>query len=123
MTSTFFWSSLVLRVSGDALGVTRAGSGLAEWDRVHDGLGFLELCDRERAAQTSDPARLVATLGKAVVHLRPRVRPDRPGLDLPADPAADVDVVGENAGGEAQLGRVGAGDRIGLGVEHLKRRY
>src|SRR5581483_11463511 len=69
-------------------------------DRVHDGLGFLEVGDCERAAEPADPALPETALGEAVVDRRPGVRPHRPELDLATDAAADVDVVGEAAGGE-----------------------
>jgi hypothetical protein len=89
---------------------------------VDDGLGFLELGDGQGPAQAADAALLVAALGEAVVDRRPRVRPDGAGLDFAADPAADVDVAGEDAGGEAVFGGVGARDGVGLGVEDLEGR-
>jgi hypothetical protein len=82
---------------------------------VDDGLGFLELGDGQGAAQAADAALLEAALGEAVVDCRPGVRPDEAGVDLAADPAADIDAVGEDAGREAIFGRVGAGDRVDLG--------
>src|SRR5580692_4252864 len=93
------------------------GLSLERRNGVDDGFGFLEVSDGEGTAQAADAALLVAALGEAVVEFRPGVRPDSAGLDFAADPAADVDVGGEDAGGEAELGGVGAGDGIRLGVE------
>lgn len=89
---------------------------------MDDGLGFLELGDGEGAAQPADAALLVAALGEAVVDRRPGVGPDGSGLDLAADPAAGVDVAGEDVGREAVFGGVGARDRVGLGVEDFEGR-
>jgi hypothetical protein len=54
-----------------------------------------------RVPQAADAALLEAALGEAVVDCRPGIRPDGAGVDLAADPAADVDVAGEDAGREA----------------------
>src|SRR5580658_4866810 len=87
---------------------------------VDYGLGFGELGDGQGAAEPADAALLVAALGEAVVDRRPGVRPDGAGLELPADAAAGVEAGGGEAGGEAVLGRVGAGDGVGVGVEDLE---
>jgi hypothetical protein len=87
---------------------------------VHDGLGFLEVGDRERAPKPADPALFEAALGEAVVDRRPRVRPDRPELDLATHAAADVDVLGEDSGRKAELCCVCARDRLGFSVEDLE---
>ena len=89
---------------------------------MHDGLGFLEVGDCERAAKPTDTALLEAALGEAVVDRRPRVRPDGAGLDLAADSAAGVDAAGEDAGREAIVGGVGERDGVGLGVEYFEGR-
>jgi hypothetical protein len=79
---------------------------------VDDGLGLLELRDGQGTAQAADAALLEAALGEAVVDRGPGVRPDGAGVDLAADPAADVDVAGEDAGRQAEFGGVGAGDGV-----------
>ena len=98
------------------------GLALERRNGVDDGLGFLELGDGQGAAQPADAALLVAALGEAVVDRRPGVSPDSSSLELAADPAADVDAAGEDAGREAIFGGVGARDRVGLGVEDLEGR-
>src|SRR5580693_888652 len=102
--------------------LVQGGLALERRDGVDDGLGFLEVGDGQGPAQAADAALLVATLSEAVVEPRPRVRPDGAGLDFAADPAADVDAAGEDAGREAEFGRVGARDGVGLGVEDLEGR-
>jgi hypothetical protein len=89
---------------------------------VDDGLGFGELGDGEGAAQPAGTALLVAALGETVVDRRPRVRPDGAGVDLPADPAADVDAGGKDPGRQAIFGGVGALDGAGFGVEDFEGR-
>src|SRR5580693_5786054 len=76
--------------------LVQGGLALERRDGVDDGLGFLEVRDGQGTAQAADAAVLVAALGEAVVELRPGVRPDGAGLDLAADPAADVDAGGED---------------------------
>src|ERR1700677_1185882 len=111
------WPTTSMRLADMSFSLT-----LERRDGVDDGLGFLELRDGQRAAQPADAALLVTALGEAVVRRRPGVRPDRAGLKLAADPAADVEAVGEDAGGEAVVGGVGARDGVGLGVEDLEGR-
>src|ERR1700761_2490493 len=104
-------------------GMSLSFGSTLEWrNGVDDCLGFLEVGDGQRAAQPADAALLVAALGEAVVEFRPGVRPYRAGLNSAAYPAADADVVGENAGGETEFGGVGARDGVGLGVEDLEGR-
>jgi hypothetical protein len=97
-------------------------SVLERGDGVNDGLGFLEIGDGQGATQAADAALLEAAFGEAVVERRPRVRPDGARVDLAADPAADVDAAGEDAGREAIFGGVGERDGVGLGVEYVEGR-
>jgi hypothetical protein len=63
---------------------------------------------------------LVAPLFEASVHRKSRVGPNRSRIDLAAHAAGTVDIAGEHACGQAELGRISPVDGVVLVVEDLE---
>jgi hypothetical protein len=89
---------------------------------VDVGLDLLEVRKTAGAAQAAHTALLVAALLKAVVDRKPRVGPNRSGIDLAAHTAGTVDIAGEHACGQAELRRISPVDGVVLVFEDLESR-